>query len=564
MAYYSNIIYPYQQSDAEAAGGRGSISEELAAIKADIAYLYSYKMKTENPVFTGNISGNSGTIPLLHGPVTLSDGDLSICCNLYVNGIKANGSLNTENIVNLNNITVKPNSTLSINGSASITNGDLTVPNERVTGQSVVNCLYVNDINCGIHNSGPYYFNDSTVQESGYTTVDAAIKNLSADVGDIDSIRVYPYCCPLFASCTKFPIVYGSNEDYTTNYQNIAIDKTQYYCRPENKLYLSNIKTGNIDAIDTISSATLNVTGTVSANEVSTGSVKSTGTVSGTGATFTSVTTPSVCGSDSLTLCGGPNAISIDITGAYLTYACFCAPILQSNTACVTDTANICTANICTACIDDLQSTYFSYDSTNNNLKIGGTSTSTITGYCNYIINGYSVNAHGCTTFINSTATDDVSIPSGTVFINGYANGNVSGVYINGTSCNFSCHSNLIFARTELAIGDILAACVDATAGSLNCEIADAILRIFAISRGGTENYIYSYPFMGYIYKEANPHILCTATSRIEFCFDSSDNEMVRIVEQHGCCYEFRSNCTSAETGDWKIRGMIYRSEGNN
>ena len=195
MAYYSNITYPYQQSDAEAAGGRGSISEELAAIKADIAYLYSYKMKTENPVFTGDISGNSGTIPLLHGPVTLSGGDLSICCNLCANDIKANGSLNTENIVNLNNIIVKPNSTLSINGSTSITNGDLTVPNEHVTGQSVVNCLFVTDIECGIHNAGPYFLNSSTVQESGYTTVDAAIKNISAEMGDIDSIRVYPYCC---------------------------------------------------------------------------------------------------------------------------------------------------------------------------------------------------------------------------------------------------------------------------------------------------------------------------------------------------------------------------------
>lgn len=257
MAYYSNITYPYQQSDSSAAGGRGSVSEELAAIKADIAYLYSYKMKTENPVFTGNISGDSGTIPVLHGPVKLCDGDLSICCNLCANDIKTNGSLNTENIVNLNNITVKPNSTLSINGSTSIINGDLTVPNEHVTGQSVVNCLSVTDVECGIHNAGPYFLNSSTVQESGYTTVDAAIKNMSADAGDIDSIRVYPYCCTLFASCTKFPIVYGSNEDYTTNYQNIAIDKTQYYCKPENKLYLSNIQTGNINAIDTISSNNL-------------------------------------------------------------------------------------------------------------------------------------------------------------------------------------------------------------------------------------------------------------------------------------------------------------------
>lgn len=379
MAYYSNITYPYQQSDSSAAGGRGSISEELAAIKADIAYLYSYKMKTEDPVFTGDISGDSGTIPLLHGPVTLSGGDLSISCNLYANDIKANGSLNTENIVNLNNITVKPNSTLSINGSTSITNGSLTVPNERVTGQSVVNCLSVTDVECGIHNAGPYYLNNSTVQESGYTTVDDAIKNISAEMGDIDSIRVYPYCCPLFASCTKFPIVYGSNEDYTTNYQNIAIDKTQYYCVPENKLYLSNIQTGNINAIDTISSATLNVTGTVNSNVVSTGSVISTGNVSGSTGIFTNcISTPLIANGTALVLSGGTNLFTIDGPGACLLQGCICAPTLYGCNACVTDTANITnvnitgTANICTAVIDNIQLGYITINSSTGLSLVNG------------------------------------------------------------------------------------------------------------------------------------------------------------------------------------------------
>lgn len=560
MAYYSNITYPYQQSDANAAGGRGSVSEELAAIKADIAYLYSYKMKTEDPVFTGDISGNSGTIPLLHGPVTLS-GDLSISGNLCANDIKANGSLNTENIVNLNNITVKPNSTLSINGCTSITNGGLTVPNERVTGQSVVNCLSVTDIECGIHNAGPYYFNNSTVQETGYTTVDAAIKNISAEMGDIDSIRVYPYCCPLFASCTKFPIVYGSNEDYTTNYQNIAIDKTQYYCVPENKLYLSNIQTGNINAIDTISSATLNVTGTVTANVVNTASLISTGNVSGATGSFTNcISTPLIANGNALVLSGGTNLFSIDGTSACLLYGCICAPTLYGCNACISDTANICiacidTANICTANIDNFQSSSFSYDVSNCNLKIGNTST--VTGQNNYIIGGQNINACGFLTFINSSSCADL-VPYGSVYINSHANVGVSrsGVYINGSACSIQCGS--VYARTELNIGSILAACVHGNTGAVNCDFAEAILRIFDIPTGGGEGCLYSFPFMGYIYKSANPYILRTATSRIEYCFDSSNNKMARIVDQHGCQYDFRSNCTSAEAGDWEIRGMIY------
>lgn len=566
MAYYSNITYPYQQSDADAAGGRGSISEELAAIKADIAYLYTFKMKTEDPVFTGNISGNSGTIPLLHGPVTLSDGDLSVSCNLYANNIKANGSLYTENIVNLNNITVKPNSTLSINGNTTINNGNLTVPNERVTGQSVVNCLSVTDSNCGIHNSGPYYLNSSTVQESGYTTVDAAIKNMSISVGDIDSIRVYSYCCPLFAQCTKFPILYGSYENYSTNYQNIASNTSQYYCVPENKFYLSNIQTGNINAAMTISansltSNSLAVNGAITADSLTTGTISATSDISGNTASFNSIATTLVSGgTNALLLCGCGNSLSVDCFGACLTRGRIWSPALCGCTACISDTANITTANICTVCIDtanigSLKAVDFSYDNVYDNLKIGNTSS--VVGYKNYIINGYNVIAAGCATFINSVATADVSVPMCSVFINGSVNTPYfGGVYINGSNKCVACGT--VGAHTELNIGSILAACVHGNCGSLNCDFASAILDIFSIPQGGQADYIYSFPFIGYICKSNNPYINITATSRIEYCFDSNNNKLARIVEQHGCCYDFRSNCTSAEAGDWTIRGMIY------
>ena len=388
----------------------------------------------------------------------------------------------------------------------------------------------------------------------GYTTVESLLTDLAGRGGGDLATKIKVHATNAGGS---IPIVPA----YDSTYQEVCFSPILTADNAGLTVDGKLITCGDIDTNGhTICGYNGSFTGTVGANTVNAASVNSTGNVSGATASFTnSVTTPLVCGSDSLTLCGGPNALSIDITGAYLTYGCYCAPHLQSCTACVTDTANITTANICTACIDtatinNIQLGYMSYDSTNDNLKIGNNST--VTGVRNYIISGSDINAYGCTTFINSVSAVP-TFPAGSVYINGYANGNVSGVYINGTSCFF--RKGNIFARTELEIGDIRAACVDATEGSINSDIADAILRIFDIPRGGQENHLYSFPFMGYVFKEANPYIDCKATYRMEFCFDSSDTEMIRIVAQDGCSYEFRSNCTSTETGDWTIRGMIYR-----
>lgn len=302
-------------------------------------------------------------------------------------------------------------------------------------------------------------------------------------------------------------------------------------------------------------------TGTVQADALCSASVISTGPVSGTSASFTSgVTTPLISNGNALVLYGDGNTLSMDGTGACLTYGCYCAPHFQGCTACITDTANISTTNICTAYIDtayidNIQLGYMSYDDTNDNLKIGNIN-STVSGTRNYIIGGNSIGAAGNTTFINSVSLIS-TVPSYSTFINSTANSCVaSGVYINGTSKNVICGS--VYAKTEMNIGKIHAACIYGYSCSLNCDFSCAILDIFSIPQGGQENYLYCFPFMGYIDKSQNPYIPHTATSRIEYCFDSSNNKLARIVAQNGCSYEFRSNCTSAESGTWTIQGMVY------
>ena len=285
-----------------------------------------------------------------------------------------------------------------------------------------------------------------------------------------------------------------------------------------------------------------------------------TGSVSGVTGSFTnSVTTPLISNGNVLTLQGDGNTLSIDGTGAYLTYGCYCAPHLESSTACVKDTANITnvnvtgTANIDTAVIDNLQLGYMSYDSTNDNLKIGNNST--VTGTRNYIISGSDITAQGTTTFINSTASSD-AVPAHSVFINSYADENVDGIYINGTADRLN-YGN-VSAWTEIGIGNIKAASVYGRENSLNRDYLCAILDIFGLPLGGGENCLYSFPFMGYIYKSANPYIQCKATYRIEYCFNSDGDKIARIVAQDGCSYEFRSNCTSVVDGPYRISGMVY------
>ena len=194
-----------------------------------------------------------------------------------------------------------------------------------------------------------------------------------------------------------------------------------------------------------------------------------------------------------------------------------------------------------------------SYDSTNDNLRIGNNST--VTGTRNYIISGNDVTACGCTTFINSIATSD-AVSANSVFINSYAGDNVGGIYINGSADRMNCGT--VSAWTEIGIGSIKAASVYGREDSLNCDYACAILNIFDLPLGGGENCLYSFPFMGYIYKSANPYIQCKATYRIEYCFNGSGDKIARIVAQDGCSYEFRSNCTSVVNGPYRISGMIY------
>ena len=386
----------------------------------------------------------------------------------------------------------------------------------------------------------------------GYTTVESLLTDLAGRGGGDLATKIKVHATNAGGS---IPIVPA----YDSTYQEVCFSPILTADNAGLTVDGRLITCGDIDTNGhTICGYNGTFTGTVSANTVNAASINSTGNVSGATASFTnSVTTPLVCGSDSLTLCGGPNAISIDITGAYLTYGCYCAPHLESSTSCVKDTANINTANIGTACIDtatinNLQLGYMSYDSTNDNLKIGNNST--VTGKRNYIISGSNINSCCNTTFINSVSCID-TVPYYSVFINSYACGcNASGVYINGTSERVSCGD--VEAWTQLEIGSIRAAEVYGR-GGLNCDYNKAILDIFDIPRGGQENCLYSFPFMGYFCRTGNPYTEW-ALCRMEFCFDSSDNEMVRIIAYNGCSCEFRSNCTSSIDDRIYICGMIY------
>lgn len=385
----------------------------------------------------------------------------------------------------------------------------------------------------------------------GYTTVESLLTDLAGRGGGDLATKIKVHATNAGGS---IPIVPALDSTYQEVCFSPILTADNAGLTVDGKL----ITCGDIDTNGhTVCGANGTFTGTVGANAVNAASVTSTGSVSGAGATFSSVTTPLVCNGNALVLCGDGNTLSIDGVGACLTYGCICAPHLQSSTSCVTGTANIQAANICSACIDtatinNLQLGYMSYDSTNDNLKIGNNST--VTDTRNYIISGNDITASGCTTFINSTA--NVTVPACSVFINAQAYCNASGVYINGSSRRMNYGH--VSAWTEIGIGSILAADVYGHDGAVNCDYACAIINIFDIPQGGGENCLYSFPFMGYIYKSANPYIQCTATYRIEYCFDSSNNKMARIVAQNGCSYEFRSNCTSVEAGQWKIRGMIF------
>ena len=387
----------------------------------------------------------------------------------------------------------------------------------------------------------------------GYTTVESLLTDLAGrGGGDLatkikvhatnaaGAIPIVPACDSTYQEVCFSPILTADNAGLTV----------------DGKL----ITCGDIDTNGhTVCGADGTFTGTVGANAVNAASVTSTGNVSGATASFTnSVTTPLVCNGNALVLCGDGNPLSIDGVGACLAHGCFCVPTLHSCTSCVTGTANIQAANICTACIDtatinNLQLGYMSYDSTNDNLRIGNNST--VTGTRNYIISGNDVTACGCTTFINSIATSD-AVSANSVFINSYAGDNVGGIYINGSADRMNCGT--VSAWTEIGIGSIKAASVYGREDSLNCDYACAILNIFDLPLGGGENCLYSFPFMGYIYKSANPYIQCKATYRIEYCFNGSGDKIARIVAQDGCSYEFRSNCTSVVNGPYRISGMIY------
>lgn len=387
----------------------------------------------------------------------------------------------------------------------------------------------------------------------GYTTVESLLTDLAGRGGGDLATKIKLHATNAGGS---IPIVPASDGTYQEVCYSPILTADNAGLTVDGKLITCN----DIDTNGhTISGSDGTFTGTVGANSVNAASVTSTGNVSGATASFTnSVTTPLVYNGNALVLCGDGNTLSIDGVGACLAHGCFCVPTLYSCTSCVTDTANITAASICTACIDtatinNLQLCYMSYDSTNDNLKIGNNST--VTNTRNYIISGSDVTACGCTTFINSTA--NIAVPTDSVFINSSVYYNASGVYINGSPVRVNCGN--VTAFTEINIGGgIRAAHVRGSENSLNCDYACAILNIFDIPQGGGENCLYSFPFMGYIYKSANPYIQCTATYRLEYCFDGNSNKMARIVAQNGCSYEFRSNCTSAETGQWEIRGMIF------
>ena len=387
----------------------------------------------------------------------------------------------------------------------------------------------------------------------GYTTVESLLTDLAGRGGGDLATKIKVHATNAGGS---IPIVPALDSTYQEVCFSPILTADNAGLTVDGKLITCN----DIDTNGhTVRGADGTFTGTVSANAVNAASVTSTGSVSGATGSFTnSVTTPLVCNGNALVLCGDGNPLSIDGVGACLAHGCFCVPTLHSFTSCVTGTANITNANISTANIDtatinNLQLGYMSYDSANDNLKIGNNST--VTDTRNYIISGNDVTACGCTTFINSTA--NVDVPASSVFINAQAYCKASGVYINGSSKRMNCGN--VTAWTEINIdGSILAATVYGHDGAVNCDYACAILNIFDIPQGGGENCLYSFPFMGYIYKSANPYIQCTATYRIEYCFDSSNNKMARIVAQNGRSYEFRSNCTSVEAGQWQIRGMIF------
>lgn len=387
----------------------------------------------------------------------------------------------------------------------------------------------------------------------GYTTVESLLTDLAGRGGGDLATKIKVHATNAGGS---IPLVPASDSTYQEVCYSPILTADNAGLTIDGKLITCN----DIDTNGhTVCGTDGTFTGTVRANVVSTASVTSTGTVCGTDATFTSVTTPSVTsGTSALVLQGDGNPLSIDGIGACLAHGCFCVPTLHSTTSCVTgtadiETANITTANICTAVISNLQLGYMSYDSTNDNLKIGNNST--VTGTRNYIISGSDITAQGTTTFINSIATSD-AVPANSVFINSYASENVDGIYINGTADRLNYGT--VSAWTEIGIGSIKAASVYGRENSLNRDYLCAILDIFGIPLGGGENCLYSFPFMGYIYKSANPYIQCKATYRIEYCFNSSGDKIARIVAQDGCSYEFRSDCTSVVDGPYRISGMVY------
>ena len=390
----------------------------------------------------------------------------------------------------------------------------------------------------------------------GYTTVESLLTDLAGRGGGDLATKIKVHAT---TSGGSIPIVPALDSTYQEVCFSPILTADNASLTVDGKLITCN----DIDTNGhTVCGSAATFTGTVSANAVNAASVTSTGNVSGATASFTnSVTTPLVYNGNALVLCGDGNPLSIDGVGACLAHGCFCVPTLYSCTSCVTGTANIQAANICTACIDtatinNLQLGYMSYDSANDNLRIGNNSTVTVTGENNYIISGTNTSWDTGATFINSRSNIP-TLPRSSVFINAQAYCNASGVYINGSNKRVNCGN--VTAWTEINIdGSILAATVYGHDGAVNCDYACAILNIFDIPQGGGEGCLYSFPFMGYIHKSGNPYIQDTATYRIEYCFDSSNNKMARIVAQNGCSYEFRSNCTSVEAGQWQIRGMIF------